>query len=122
MWCATRAASSLPADNLETVYGYTRDVLVELTRTLLGLFAENTVRATTESAHVENVLRQLLSLDDACIEECVPEDLVPDILHLAKTLETSTDYTEHYYVQYLQMWARELKENIIRVKRKPGAT
>lgn len=122
MWCATRAASSLPADNLEIVHGYTRDALVELTRTLLGLFAENTVRATIESAHLENVVRQLLSLDDSCVEECVPEDLVPDILHLAKTLENSSDYTEHYYVPYLQMWARDFKENIIRVKRKQGAT
>lgn len=80
------------------------------------------MRATIESAHLENVVRQLLSLDDACMEECVPEDLVPDILHFAKTLETASDYTEHYYVQYLQMWARDFKENIMRVKRKPGAT
>ncbi|OJT02862.1 hypothetical protein TRAPUB_6592 [Trametes pubescens] len=55
--CADRVlTSSLPASALETVRAYTRDTLVELTRTLLWLFAEDKVQTTIESTRLWSIL------------------------------------------------------------------
>lgn len=99
-----------------------RDVLAELTRIVLGLFAEEKVHTTIEATYLDNVMGRLRDLDDARIEEYIPDDLVPEILRLASILETASNYADHYWVQSLQSHAKRFKLNITRVKRRPDTT
>lgn len=98
------------------------DILAELTRILLGLFAEYKVRATIESTHLDDLMWKLRSLDDARVKECIADDLVPHILRLAEKLETASDYDDERWTGSIQKCAGELKERIFRVKHKPETT
>ncbi|EIW58207.1 uncharacterized protein TRAVEDRAFT_47373 [Trametes versicolor FP-101664 SS1] len=126
--CAHPAwTSTLPASDLDTVYPYTRDVLAELTRVLLELFAADKVRTTIESGCLASVLGGLRGLDDARLQKCVPEDLVLGILDLAETLESASEYADNKYVREVQHVAAIFGKTIIRVhfrsvKHKPGTT
>lgn len=117
---ANRALTSpLPANALNTVCAYTRDVLAELTRTLLGLFAEEKVRTIVESTRLWSIIWGLSRLDDAHVEACIPEDFVPDIVRLAEILETNSEYVDNTWVSEIQEQARIFKASIVRVKHKP---
>ncbi|OJT11010.1 hypothetical protein TRAPUB_12464 [Trametes pubescens] len=123
LWCAHRAlTSSLPANDRETVRAYTQDVLAELTSTLLGLFAEDNVRKTIDSLDIYLVMSTLSHLDDARVEECVPDDLVPDILNLVEKLETASDYVDNYWVPRIEEHARTFKAKLVRVKNTQSTT
>lgn len=110
--------SSLSSTNLETVRTCTRDVLAELTRILLDLFAEDKMWTTIESECLRPVMWQVRRLDDSSIEQCIPHDLAPDILQLAEKLETAPDYVDNN-VWGIHEYACTIKANIIRVKGKP---
>lgn len=115
--------SSLPANDLEIVRAYTRDVLAEFTCTLLALFAEDNVRASIESYYLCDVIWSLSNLNDALVEQCVPGDFVPDILSLAEKLEMASDYNDdNSWTALIQQRARILKVNVIRVKHKRETT
>ncbi|KAL1945523.1 hypothetical protein VTO73DRAFT_2374 [Trametes versicolor] len=114
--------SSLPDNDLETIRAYTGDVLAELTRILLDLFAQNKVHTTIKATYLDNIMRRLRELDDAQVEECIPDDLVPDISRLASILETASNYADNSYIDNLQLWAGMFKVNIARVKRKLDTT
>ncbi|KAL1946056.1 hypothetical protein VTO73DRAFT_15183 [Trametes versicolor] len=122
--CADHASTSsdAPASDLESVRTYTRDVLTKLTHALLELFSKDRVQTTIESKHLSNVMGKLCDLDDARVEASIPDELVPDILDLAKTLATAADYYDNTCVDEIQGSARELKANIARVKCKLAAT
>lgn len=122
--CANTALSSsrLPANDLETVRAYTREVLTKLTHTLLELFAKDRVWTTIESTCLRDVMRKLSSDSDTRVGECIPDELVPGISDLAEKLATDKDYDEDYLVAYIQSCAHGLKANIARVKCKPGMT
>lgn len=113
---------SLPPYDQETVCACTRDVVAELTRTLLGLFAADKVRTTLESKHLDSVIWKLAVFDDMRMERCIPDDLVLDISHLADMLKVHSDYVDSYYVRQIHRHAATLKRSLIRVKHKPGTT
>lgn len=120
------SSSRLPASDLETVRAYTRDVLTKLTHTLLELFAKDRVWRTIESTYLRDVMRKLSSDhddSDTRIRQCIPDELVPEILNLMEKLTMAKDYDEDYLVEYIQSCAQGLKANIARVKcGKPGMT
>lgn len=121
--CANPALKQpFPSDDLETIHTYIWDVLAELTHTLLDLFAEDKVRRTIESKYLFHVMWELQSFDDARVEECVPDYLLPDILRLVDILATASDYNEWRWAERIQEHARAFKESIIRVKCKPDTT
>lgn len=121
--CANPALKQrFPSDDLETIHTYIWDVLAELTHTLLDLFAEDKVRRTIESKYLFHVMWELQSFDDARVEECIPDYLLPDILHLVDILATASDYNEWRWAERIQEHARAFKESIIRVKCKPDTT
>lgn len=113
-------SSKLSASDPDTVRAYTQEVFTELARTLTELFAKDQVRTTVESTYLDDVMRKLCDLDDTCVEECVPDELVPRILDLTETLATAADYYDNRWVSEIQDSARKLKANIVRVKCKPG--
>ncbi len=114
--------SPLPAGALETVRAYSQDALVELTRTLLGLFAEDKARTTIESTRLWSIMWGLSRLDDARVEECFPEDVMQDVVRLAEILETASEYVDSTWVPEIQEHAGTFKANVVRVKNKPGST
>lgn len=89
---------------------------------MLKLFAEDRVKTTIESTHIDDIMRKLRRLDDSRLEEDIADDLVPDMLHLAGILQTASGYTSNDWVNQIQASARAFKENIIRVKNRPGTT
>lgn len=89
---------------------------------MLELFAKDQVRTTVESTYLDDVLRKLRYLDDARVEVIIPDELVPEISHLAEKLTTTFDYDEVHWVGAIQLSARRLKASIARVKFKPGTT
>ncbi len=122
--CANHAStSSLPANSdLETVRAYTRDVLTELTHALLELFTKGQ-GAAIESKYLEDVLRKLRDFDDTRVEECIPDELVPEISHLVEKLTRAKNYDEYRRGKDIQLSARTIKANITHVKcGKPGTT
>ncbi|KAL1937848.1 hypothetical protein VTO73DRAFT_12741 [Trametes versicolor] len=121
-WADRALTSPLPVSALEAVCAYTRDVLAELTRTLLGLFAEEKVRTTVESTRLWSIMWGLSRLDDAHVEACIPENFVPDLVRLAEILETTSEYVDNTWVPEIREAACILKANIIRVKHKPDTT
>lgn len=112
-------ASSLPTDDLDIVRTYARDVLAVLTRTLLELFAEDKVRVVIESTHLDDLMRTLRYIDGAHVEECISDDLVPDILRLTERLASASGYVDDDYVDGIQKHSRTFRETIIRMKRRP---
>lgn len=80
------------------------------------------MRATVESTYLRDVMRELGSLDDARVEQCVADGLVPHILRLMGKLETTSDSDDNRWTNTLQDSARVLKEKIIRVTHNPGTT
>ncbi len=121
--CAHHASeSTLPSERMETVRAYIRDVLAGLTRTMLKLFAEDRVKTTIESTHLDDIMRKLRRLDDSRLEEGIADDLVPDVLRLARILQTASEYTSNDWVNQIQASARAFEENILRVKITPGTT
>lgn len=101
---------------LESLRDHTRDVLTKLTHALLELFAKDRVRTTIESTYLDDVMRKLRDLDDARVGECIPDELVPEILDLAQKLVATREYDEDRWVNGIQDSARALKANIARVK------
>lgn len=93
-----------------------RDVLTRLTGTLLELFEKDQVRATIESTYLDDIMQKLRNLDDACLEDCIPDELIPDILDLAEMLATAADYYDDNWVDSIQSSACRFHENIDRVK------
>ncbi|OJT11006.1 hypothetical protein TRAPUB_12460 [Trametes pubescens] len=121
--CARRAlTSSLPANDLETVRAYTHDVLAKMTCTLLRLFVEDNVRTTIDSISISLVMSTLSNFEDAYVDVCIPDDLVPDIFNLVENLETASDYVDNYWVPRIEVEARTFKANVMRVKHKPSTT
>lgn len=89
---------------------------------MLKLFAEDRVKTTIESTHLDDIMRKLRRLDNSRLEEDIADDLFPDMLHLAGILQTASDYTSNDWVNQIQASARAFEENIMRVKNKPGTT
>lgn len=89
---------------------------------MLKLFAEDSVKTTIESTHLDDVMRKLRRLDDSRLEEGIADDLVPEMLRLAGILQTASDYTSNDWVNQIQVSARAFAENVIRAKHKPGTT
>lgn len=112
------------ADDLETVYEYMREVLSQLTDALLELFTPSRVQITIESTYLNDVMQELRDLDDASVEECIPDGWVPKTLKLVETLATAGAdyYVNNQAVDDIKHSARALKTSISRVKGKLGAT
>lgn len=104
---------------METVRAYTRDVIVELTRILLELFAQDKVQTTIDSCLIFCVVWPLSDLNDDSVEQCVPDDFVPHILRLAEKLETASDYHNDCWERDIKRCARQFREKVIRVKHNP---
>ncbi|KAL1937850.1 hypothetical protein VTO73DRAFT_12743 [Trametes versicolor] len=119
--CANRAFKSvLPAKDLEAVRSYTQHVLMELTHTLLELLSRDKMRITVESRYLDDVMCQLRSFDDACLEDFIHDDVVPDIVYLANRLSTTSEYSTSAWAKEIQESARVFMENITRIKCNPG--
>ncbi len=118
--CTNHALTSpLPANDLETVRAYTRDVLTELTHILLKLFAKDRVRTqmTIEPKHLMDVMGKLRCLDDTRVGEYIPDELVPEISDLAEKLTANCNHVESCWVsRFTQRSAHRLKVNIARFK------
>ncbi len=114
---------SLPADDLETVRAYTRNVLTKLTHTLLELFAKDRVEITIEPEYLWDVMQRLRGLDDTYVGECITDNLVPEILHLTEQLTMALHYSDcGRFVTEIRNSARIFKTIVVRVKSKPGTT
>lgn len=121
--CVSCVTTSLdpPANDLETVRANTQEVLTELTRTLLELFAEDRMQTTIASMYLVHVMQKLCDVDDIRVGEWVPDELVPEILDLVEKFATTDHYADNEWVNVLQRCARSLHENVDRVKYgKPG--
>ncbi len=81
---------------METVRRYTRDVLTDLTGTLLGLFAEDRVQhiqATIDASYLWDILRTLLFSSDDVLQ-CISDDLRADVLRMTEVLAKPHDYDD----------------------------
>lgn len=108
--------SSLLDNDLETIYAYMRDVIADLTHTLMRVFAENKIQTAIEAEWLRHVIWEVNNLDDCRVEACITNTLVPDILHLATMLETASGYDDECWMDEIQWCARVFKETIARVK------
>lgn len=90
-----------------------------LTRTLLELFAEDKVQTVIVSTHLDDLMWTLRYFDRAHVEECIPDDLVPNISRLTEILASASGYVDDDYVKGIQNHARAFRETIVRVKCKP---
>ncbi|KAL1942604.1 hypothetical protein VTO73DRAFT_6206 [Trametes versicolor] len=96
--CANRAlTSSLPDNVLETVRAYTGDVLAELTRILLNVFAPDRTQSvpTTVDAEVlwDLMYRLAEEVSDGLLQ-CISDDLHTDILRMTDALAKPYDYAD----------------------------
>lgn len=82
----------------------------------LELFAEDKVRTVIVSTHLDDLMRTLRYFDRAHVEECIPDDLLPDILRLMERLASASGYVDDDYVEGIQKHARTFMETIVRVK------
>lgn len=79
-----------------------------------------------------SALERLCGLDDDRLQECIPDDLVPDLLHLTERLPKAVisgcvcENSRCISCQRMLDWTRDfawtLAANIIRAKGKPGTT
>ncbi|KAL1945562.1 hypothetical protein VTO73DRAFT_2413 [Trametes versicolor] len=114
-------ASSLPANDLEsqTVRAYTGDVLAELTRILLKVFAADGtqfLQTTVDVWSLQGVMRRLAEHVSDGVLQCISDDLRPDILRMTDTLAKTHGYDNNIWGSYIAVWSRDLKARIIRIK------
>ncbi|KAL1937029.1 hypothetical protein VTO73DRAFT_15594 [Trametes versicolor] len=118
--CANHAlTSSLPPNDLETVRAYTGDVLAELTRVLLNVFAADKaqfVRTTVDAEALWDVMSGLA--ED--VSDGVSDDLHMDILRMTDALATLHDYGPNRRGKDIPEFARKLEAKIIRIKGEPN--
>ncbi|OJT08366.1 hypothetical protein TRAPUB_705 [Trametes pubescens] len=121
--CADHALiSPLPSDNLEIVHVHTRDVLAELTRALLDVFATDRVRdirSTIYAPALWGTMRTLALIVSDDVLRCTPDALRVDMLRLIDRLAEPHDYDESSWGMDIPGFARELKARIIRIKSVP---
>lgn len=121
--CANHAlTSSLPPNDLETVRAYTGDVLAELTRVLLQVFAVDRnqfVRTTVDAEALFGVMFMLAHRVSDGVLQCIPDDLRTDILRMTDTLATPYEYDDDRWGNDIPGLSRGLKTKIIRIKGEP---
>ncbi|KAL1945549.1 hypothetical protein VTO73DRAFT_2400 [Trametes versicolor] len=121
--CANHAlTSSLPTNDLETVRAYTGDVLAELTRVLLNVFAVDRtqfVRTTVDAAALRHVMRRLAREVSDGVLQCISDDLRTDIVRMTDALAKPYDYNDKYFGDNIPSFARDLKAKVIRIKGDP---
>lgn len=61
-------------------------------------------------------MRTLRYFDCAHVEECILDNLLPDILRLMERLASASGYVDNDYVEGIQKHARTFMETIVRVK------
>ncbi|KAL1945540.1 hypothetical protein VTO73DRAFT_2391 [Trametes versicolor] len=121
--CANLAlTSSLPAKDLEPVRAYTGDVLAELTRVLLNVFAADRtqfVRTTVDAEALSDVMYRLAWHVSDGVLQCISDDLRTDILRMADALAKPYDYDDKDFGANIPGFARDLKAKVIRIKGDP---
>lgn len=101
---------------MQTVVGYTQDVINELMRTLNELFTRPDRQMTIDTDSLWDVVYRLCRLSPGLVDRCILEELVPDVLRVADTLSAASGYGLGWEVEIIQARAREFKELVIRVK------
>ncbi|KAL1945558.1 hypothetical protein VTO73DRAFT_2409 [Trametes versicolor] len=123
--CANHALTpSLPANDLETVRTYTGDVLAELTRILLNVFAADRtqfVQTTVDALALHDVMYRLAEQVSDGVLQCISDDLHTDILRMTDALAKPYDYAGDDWVlgESILDFSRDLKTKIIRIKGEP---
>ncbi|KAL1942581.1 hypothetical protein VTO73DRAFT_6183 [Trametes versicolor] len=122
--CAHHAlASSLPGKDLEIIRAYTGDVLAELTRVLLNVFAAERaqfVRTTVDAHALRRVMCRLAEYISDGVLQCISHDLLTDILRMTDTLAKPNEYDNDYWGKDIPHFSRDLKAKIIRIKGVPN--
>ncbi|KAL1936945.1 hypothetical protein VTO73DRAFT_3591, partial [Trametes versicolor] len=88
---------SLPANDLDAIRTYTGDVLAELTRVLLNVFAVDRtqfVRTTVDTQALYFVMRRLAESVSDGVLQCISDDLHTDILRMTDALAKPYDYAD----------------------------
>ncbi|KAH9848545.1 hypothetical protein C2E23DRAFT_430162 [Lenzites betulinus] len=117
--CADRAlAPSHSINGLEIVRTYVRDVVAELTRTLLRIFAEDGVQSTITAETLWDVIHRLANIVSDSMLQCIPDDLRSDVLRMANILAEPRDYG-NFWGSDIPGFARKLVSRIIDIKGKP---
>ncbi|OJT11035.1 hypothetical protein TRAPUB_12448, partial [Trametes pubescens] len=116
--------SSIPPNDMETVRRYTRDVLADLTRTLLGLFAEDKVqhiRAIIDASYLWDILRTLAFSSNGVLQ-CISDNLCADVLRMTEVLAKPHDYDDdEFWGSGILDFARKLKLKVICIMGEPDA-
>lgn len=124
MYANCALTSSLPANDLETVCTYTGDVLAELTRVLLDVFAVDRaqlVRTTVDAKALWDVMITLAYNVSDAVLQCIPDDLRMDVLRMTDALAKPYDYADDYlgFGGGILGFSLELKAKIICFKGEP---
>ncbi|KAL1945570.1 hypothetical protein VTO73DRAFT_2421 [Trametes versicolor] len=117
--CANHAlTSSLPANDLETVRAYTGDVLAELTRVLLNVFAADRiqfVRTTVDVWALQAVMYRLAWGVSDGVLQCISDDLCNEVLRMTDALNDYDYGNSGLWIDILRL-SRNLKAKIICIK------
>ncbi|KAL1945548.1 hypothetical protein VTO73DRAFT_2399 [Trametes versicolor] len=114
--------SSLLVNDLLTICAYTGDVLAELTRVLLNVFAADRsqfVRTIVDAGALWNVMHRLAWVVSNGVLQCISDDLRTDILLMTDALATHHDHDDDDWGRDIQRFSRYLKAKIIRIKGEP---
>ncbi|KAL1945545.1 hypothetical protein VTO73DRAFT_2396 [Trametes versicolor] len=121
--CTNHAlTSSLPANDLDAIPTYTGDVLAELTRVLLNVFAVDGtqfVRTTVDAWTLWHVMHRLAWDVSDGVLQCISDDLRANILRMTDALANSYDYDDEVFGPDIPGFARDLEAKIIRIKGDP---
>lgn len=122
MYANQALTSSLPPNDLDTVRAYTGDVLAEMSRVLLQVFAAERAQfvRTTVDAEALGLLMYRLARDVSDgVLQCIFDDLRIDILRMADTLANTYYYDGNPWGCSIRYLSRQLKAKIIRIKGEP---
>lgn len=118
--CADNAfISPIPFDNLDTLCDYIRDVLVELTCSLLDVFAADgvpNIRSTISAPALWGTIRTLALIVSDDILRCIPNTLRVDILRLADRLSEPHDYSSFSWGMDIPGFAQQFKARVVRIQ------
>ncbi|KAL1945526.1 hypothetical protein VTO73DRAFT_2377 [Trametes versicolor] len=123
LMCADHAlTSSLPDNDLETIRAYTGDVLAELTRVLLNVFAAERaqfVQTTVDARALRSVMLNLAYFASEGVLQCISDDLRTGIVPMTDALALPYDYDDKDPGDDIPGCARDLKAKVIRIKGDP---
>lgn len=113
----------LLVNDLGTISAYMGDVLAELSRILLEVFAEDKTRMVIVADHMHDLAHALFILDADLVKECIPDEIVPDLLRLTDILSSASDcdYADNgnLLAHRIQSCAHWFARKLIHAKHKP---